>query len=118
VIVFGKNLIKFIFGLCYFFFLSSSKTKHDDIRKFEQPRFETIGFNAVLLGFLFYDLYTIIYVIMRMIKVGRGCFNKNPTSGRNLNYRTKRLEYKFKWFEFLGPLASISSHVSLNFNFE
>lgn len=113
VVVFGKNLIKFLFAFVYFLFLSSSKTRFDDSRKNEEPRFEDHGFFWLIAGLLFYDLYTLMYVFMRMFKIGKGCMNRNDVSGRNQNYRTRRLEYKFKWFEFLGPLCSIGSHVSI-----
>ena len=111
-VVFGKHLIKFVFAFTFFLFLSNSKTKYDDSRSREEPRFNRAGFIALICGLFFYDLYTLVYVFIRMFKVGRGCFNRQLVSGRNTNYRTRRLEYKFKWYEFVPPVCSIVSHVS------
>ena len=116
-VVFGKNLTKFVFAFAYFLMLANSNTKYDDERKTQEPRFGNMGLIAIISSFLLYDLYTIIYVITKMLKVGKGCCNKKKTSGRNDNYRTRRLEYKFKWYEFVGPLASLASHVSFFDNF-
>lgn len=108
IVVLGKHITKFVFALAYLLFLTTWVKQNGK----EQARFSSMGLVYIVASFLFCDLVTLILVFLRMFKVGRGCFNMNRTSGRNDNYFTRRVDFRFRWFEFLAPLISVASHVS------
>lgn len=69
---------------------------------------------TLLIGIVFAsDLSTFLYVCVRFSKLGRGCCNRRAVSGRAANQRNRELEYRFRWFEFVGPAAGMLSLVTL-----
>lgn len=109
-----KNSTKLLLVLLFTFFLSNfnpALLPSTEMRDSDRLMMELSA--TLLLGVVFAsDCATLIYVCARLAKIGRGCCNRRAISGRMSTQRNRDIEYKFRWYEFLGPVSAMLSNVN------